>query len=378
MMVMKEFIDKQYVPQDTIVMQKDTVLISSGHDSVNRIIDSTKTLQTRDIISSRNKNDTIPIKYASNGENIPERIISADPITTPSTERSLSLVREIFPAEEIPYLLDTSDLVYNDHNPLTKFKDHYYITRDSSGLVFKKENSQVNSATLENFNKDVNNSAASDFDMSPDWLMGIIIVSLIVLAWLKLFYHKFINNTAISLWNFQLSKKEFRDQNIFSRRVAFILNLNYIIIGGLFIYLVFSYFRINPYNLGPFPLYLFSAGLLLIILLINQILLLLAGFIFNQQENFMEYLHQILLIYKNIGIFFIPVVLCIAYIQDNLRIYLIISGIALFLLGYLFRFVKGIQIIIKKDVLLLYLILYLCTLEILPVVIYCKFFSSWL
>ena len=92
----------------------------------------------------------------------------------------------------------------------------------------------------------------------------------------------------------------------------------------------------------------------------------------------MEFIHQILLIYKNIGIFFIPLIIAIAYIQENLRIYLIITGIVLFIGGYFFRFVKGIQIIIKKDVLLFYLILYLCTLEILPVVIYCKFFSSWL
>jgi hypothetical protein len=375
---MKEMHELQIVLQDTAVVRKDTSLISAGQDSQKEIIDTAVIFISRDIKSIENYTDTgyspySELKKSLTGDSLPDglRVIQ-------NPHRPVLIYHNILPEEEIPYLSVTDTDSLRNYNQLSKFKDHYYTVRDSSGLVYKQEQITGDSKTIQQSQERPAQTNALHYDMSPDWLMGIIIVCLIILAWLKLFFHKFINQTVASLWNFQLSKKESRDQNVFSRRVAFILNLNFIIIGGLFIYLVFSHFRINPFQLKPFFLYLFSTGFVTILLLIRQILLLLTGFIFNQQETFREYLHQILLIYKNIGIIFIPLIICIAYIHDDLRIYLIIIGIALFILAYLFRFIKGIQIIIKKDVLLFYLILYLCTLEILPVVIYCKFFSSWL
>ena len=80
--------------------------------------------------------------------------------------------------------------------------------------------------------------------------------------------------------------------------------------------------------------------------------------------------------YKNLGIYLIPIVIGIAYIHEKLKIYVVYAGIVLFVLAYFLKFYKGIQIIIKKDVLIFYLILYLCTLEILPVLIIYKFLSD--
>jgi hypothetical protein len=151
-----------------------------------------------------------------------------------------------------------------------------------------------------------------------------------------------------------------------------------LIIFGLFIYLVFAHFNINPLSLKPFYAYLLYTTILAILLLIRYILTLLTSHIFNQQIYFREYLYHILIIYKNLGIVFIPIVFCIAYIQEDLHIYFIIFALVLTALGYLFRFIKGFQLIIKKDILIFYLILYLCTLEILPILFYYKFFSGWI
>jgi len=293
-------------------------------------------------------------------------------------ERQPNAIHTVEGADKVPYLLENKTDLIRDQHPLKKFGDHYFFPRDSSHLVYKQYQNTIEINSLIQYDVGINNGKTPLFDMSPDWLMGILIVCLIALAWLKLFYHKFINHTVTSFWNFQLSKKEFRNRNIFARRVAFVLNLNFIFIGGLFMYLALNHFHINPLQLKPFPYYLCLTVILVSLLLIRHILLIITGYIFNRQEYFKEYLHQIFLIYKNIGIYFTPLVVAIAYVHDNLRIYLIIIGLVLSVMAYLFRFVRGIQIIIKKDVLIFYLILYLCTLEILPVVIYCKFFSSWL
>jgi hypothetical protein len=57
-----------------------------------------------------------------------------------------------------------------------------------------------------------------------------------------------------------------------------------------------------------------------------------------------------------------------------LRIYFIYLGMALLIAAYLLRFFRGIKILMNKDVLIFYLILYLCTLEILPLLLGYKLF----
>jgi hypothetical protein len=132
----------------------------------------------------------------------------------------------------------------------------------------------------------------------------------------------------------------------------------------------------NPWTLAPFNIFLASTGIITLLLAARYIISHLTGVIFNYHKLFKDYISQILIIYKIVGIILIPFIMAIAYLPDNLRIYLIISGLILLSLGYLFRFVKGIQLIFNKDVSRVYLILYLCTLEFLPALVIYKFFSS--
>ena len=281
---------------------------------------------------------------------------------------SISLLDAKLSEENIPYYIPDTFNLYNQNQSIRNFSNHYFTIKETSDLIFKEEVKPPDSLTrLE---------SSQYQDINPDWLLAVIIGSLIVLASLKLFFNKFFDQVLVAMWNFQLGSKFLRDQGIFSRRVSLVLNINFLLIFGLFIYLVLTHFNINPFSLKPILAYLTYTFILTIILLTRYILILLTGQIFNRQTLFREYLYHILIIYKNLGIFFIPVVFCIVYINENLRIYFIILALVLIALAYVFRFFKGFQLIIKKDALIFYLILYLCTLEILPVLFYYKFFSG--
>jgi hypothetical protein len=211
--------------------------------------------------------------------------------------------------------------------------------------------------------------------MRPDWLLVLIIFCLVMVAWLKLFYNKFLDQTMRSLLNFQLSAKLLRDQNIFQKRVAFVLNLNFVLSGGLFIYLLFGYLQLKIFAFGDFISYLLYSLILAGLLILRFITLHIVGHVFQKTQEFREYLHEILLIYKNLGVYLIPLVFIISYIQEDYRIYLFCLGGIMLLASLILRLVKGFQILVNKDVLIFYLILYLCTLEILPVLIFYRFFS---
>jgi len=300
------------------------------------------------------------------------------PATPYDASTSEPLINVQLSGEDIPYYIPEKTYLFQLNPSLKNLSNQYFSIKDTSELIFKEESQPSGSLIRDKFVQQPDRNEIPKQDINPDWLIAVIIGSLVILAWLKLFYNKFFDQVIISMWNYQLGSKFLRDQGIFSRRVGLILNINSVLIGGLFIYLVLAHFNINPLSLKPLPAYILYSTILVILLLFRYILTVLTGYIFDRQTYFREYLYHILNIYKNLGILFIPFVFCIAYIQENLRIYFIIFALVLIALAYLYRFIKGFQLIIKKDVLIFYLILYLCTLEIIPVLFYYKFFSGWI
>jgi hypothetical protein len=164
---------------------------------------------------------------------------------------------------------------------------------------------------------------------------------------------------------------------MFSRRVAFTLNINFILIGAAFVYLILGYLKISLVPLNDILSYLVYAGILTGFLVLRYIASHLIGYIFNKHSEFREYLHQLLLIHKSLGVYLLIPVIGIAYVGDDLRVYLIYLSALMALAAVVLRIGKGLKIILNnKDVLIFYLILYLCTLEILPLLLFCRFFSS--
>ncbi|MFC2080646.1 DUF4271 domain-containing protein [Bacteroidota bacterium] len=280
-----------------------------------------------------------------------------------------------FDTSAVPYFFD-QDSLPRVLNPLKHFSTSYYSSKDSLKPVFIE---RAESPEIHTLTEPGNIPFKTDdivHDLRPVWLLGIIIGSLLLLAFLKLFYNKFLDQTMQAVSNYQLSTKLLRDHNIFSRRVAFALNVNFILVGAAFIYLILGHFHIRPFPLNDFISYLAYAGILAVILILRFLSCYAIGHIFNKLYEFREYLHQLLLIYKSLGIYLLILVIGIAYIREDLRIYLVYLSALLLATAGILRIIKGVKILLNKDISLLYLILYLCTLEILPLLIFYKFFSS--
>ena len=282
---------------------------------------------------------------------------------------------EGFDTAAVPYNF-VQDSSLSDVNPLSHFNTIYFSLKDTLKPVFieKTEIPVIHTGT-----EAISSPAPSSgiyHDLRPDWLLGIIIGSLVLLAWLKLFYNKFLDQMMQSVVNYQLSTKLLRDQNIFSSRVAFALNINFIVVGAAFIYLIFKYFQISPLSLNDFLSYLAYAGTITGLLIRRFTISHFIGHVFSKHYEFREYLHQLLLIYKSLGIYLLVLVIGIAYIREDLRIYLVYLSGLLIIAAFILRLAKGFKIILYKDISIYYLILYLCTLEILPFLIFYKFFAS--
>ena len=151
---------------------------------------------------------------------------------------------EGFDTSAVPYNFG-QDVWFSGNSPLKKFKESYYSEKDTTKPVLHEPETTSGLNSITEISPAPHPPIESSHDLRPDWLMGIIIGCLVLLAWLKLFYNKFLDQTIQSLINYQLSTKLLRDQNIFSRRVAFILNINFILSGSAFIYLILGFFHIR-------------------------------------------------------------------------------------------------------------------------------------
>jgi hypothetical protein len=100
------------------------------------------------------------------------------------------------------------------------------------------------------------------------------------------------------------------------------------------------------------------------------------SFIIDKQETISEYIFTIFLVNQFFGILLLPVVIFIAYGPPSFTQGIIYFGIVLVFTAFLVRVGKGISsVLLNGEATLFYLILYLCTLEILPLLIGIKLFE---
>jgi len=208
-----------------------------------------------------------------------------------------------------------------------------------------------------------------------NWTLFIGLVSVLILMGLKTYYQKFVNQVVNTLVNFQLADKMLREKNIIVRRAFFMMNLNFVLTFGLFILLLISYAQIHLTK-HYFYDYLIIVSIIILVLIVRLLLLNLTGIIFENRQVINEQTHSSYLINKNLGLILLPLVFTAFYTNQIISKIILVTGLILIAIATLYRLIRVFQIILRNGVLFYYAILYLCTLELLPLVIGSKILIS--
>jgi hypothetical protein len=203
-----------------------------------------------------------------------------------------------------------------------------------------------------------------------DWLIGLTLLISVLIVINKV--------TGTKKWQQQLrvlfSAREFsqlvRDEKDFRSPFLFLQLITAALTTSLFIfqYLVFSgvdFEFSNDYNL--YFRILISIPSIFILYFISQKI---AGFILKENKIISEYLITNILLFNLLGLFIFPVSIALLFTEVIAAEYLFYIGLIVFIIVFLFKLYKGFVLIRPNNLLhLLYLFLYICTLEILPVLI---------
>ncbi len=202
-----------------------------------------------------------------------------------------------------------------------------------------------------------------------DWFLGIFLGISLLFIWIRLFYGKYFSTLASAVSSFQMSAKLFRERNILVRRVSIVLDFIYFVMLSVLIYESVTHFKWVTYSLSQFNLYMLLLNIIIVYSLLRITLLRLTGHLFLQRNLFSEYIHNTLVINKGTGIVLFPIVITARYFPFPLISLVLVLGLSILILGVIWKSIRAYQIIRRKNVVLFYLILYLCTLEILPLLI---------
>lgn len=207
--------------------------------------------------------------------------------------------------------------------------------------------------------------------IDTDWLTILFIIALILFATVRVFYAKYIGSLFHSLVNYSTTYRMFREKNYTFLHGAFRLDLMFYFVFSVFVFQVISFFNLTLVhkNLSFFGSIF---GMVIGYFLLKKMTYYILGLIFEGVSETNEYLFSMDNLNRTLGIVLFPVVALINYYPAEYPVFMVVVGLVVVALFYVFLLQRGIFVLLKKQFSIFYLFLYLCTLEILPLLLIYK------
>jgi hypothetical protein len=206
---------------------------------------------------------------------------------------------------------------------------------------------------------------------------GIFIFSVVLLfvfAGIRIFYTKALWGLGKALLNYQWALKAYEEKNSLLQRVYFVLDIIFFLNATLAVYLISNYFLGSALHLNAYTQILFSAAFVGIIYFSRIIFIWFLAMLTKEGKRAGEFLMVTNVFYKATGIIlFIPIIV-FNYLSDNALPYISMATIALLLLSYIFTIIRGLYYSVKSKFYFYYYFLYLCAVEIMPLLLTTKIF----
>ncbi len=192
----------------------------------------------------------------------------------------------------------------------------------------------------------------------PSWILYALLVSVAILAIVKLWrpaVYQYISATFVK----PPSTIPYSRENLsFFGKANWMLLLNYFVVSAICIYMVQLYIGQIDLWLLVIPVFYFS---------FQVISLFLAGMLSGELKKLNEHFLLLNFTYHFIGLLLIPL-LIIWLLNADYSVYFMYAAAIIFGVFWIFRVIRGILFALRNKVLWYYIILYLCSLEIWPLI----------
>ncbi|SFT27217.1 protein of unknown function [Mucilaginibacter polytrichastri] len=201
----------------------------------------------------------------------------------------------------------------------------------------------------------------------------LIIVALITYAaLLNRAVSKDIINVVQSFYSKRVLSQVSKEDGLLSSWAFIGLFLLFGLTFGLFLYQISSYYEIF-YRISGIQLFISLSILIIALFAVKLLILRFIGFIFNISKVVAEYITTLYLTYFNITFVFLPVSLCFSLLAAKYIPYMLVVVLVIVVIIFIWQYLRSsVNIISTFQFPKFYLFIYLCALEICPILILIK------
>jgi Domain of unknown function (DUF4271) len=209
-----------------------------------------------------------------------------------------------------------------------------------------------------------------------DWIVFLVIIAAFFYASLPVYSRKlFPGATRFFLFR-GIGEPESRETSELFHWQSTLFNLITFFNLALFVYCAAVNAGLTISGISGFALWLVALGAVIAVITLRHIACIITGWISGQREIFNEYVITIYQTYRYIAFASFVLAVLLVYTMIFPPKILFLTGYVLFAVLYLMRMLRLLLIFLKRNVSLLYFILYLCALEFLPVALAIKYLTG--
>jgi hypothetical protein len=201
-----------------------------------------------------------------------------------------------------------------------------------------------------------------------NWSILIFVLLFVILATVRTSSEKYIIQLFQSIFNRSTANRLFREKVSNFMHVSFRLDTFFILVIGLLIYQTVN-FVVQPTSEESIIYFGISVAAILLYVTVKFSFYRIIGFIFDVSSETQEYIFYAKSGNRIMGLILFPIVISLFFIRGNYAEYLLIIGGIIVLIASIINILRGMKVIAQKVFSIYYMILYLCTLEILPLLL---------
>ncbi|MFI5170850.1 MAG: DUF4271 domain-containing protein [Chitinophagales bacterium] len=206
----------------------------------------------------------------------------------------------------------------------------------------------------------------------------LLLLMLGYVTWLRYIFSKELSENITVILNSNLGQQIYRDREFSANIFKLLTFINFTFIGGVFIYLLSLYYGIAmPFNNKVFDIGI-CIGIIIVLYALKGIVYNIIGAGFKVSNALSFFRFNSLVIYHLLGILMLPLVIITAFSDAPVSNWALFATLALIGVAMMVRLVKGFSVIrLLGKFHIVYFLLYICALEIAPLLIAVKLFGKW-
>ncbi len=286
-----------------------------------------------------------------------------------------------FAQTEAAVLQQNNTVISTAVTNLPNHPDRIYITDSVYGLRKKMKSQTWELISPEQvINQKFNTTTQTDFEPirieeQEPWLFYLFLGILFFIAFIRISYSKEFAELFLIFKSISINQQLFRDTLTGLKIASVWLNVNLVLVAGIYLLLLSRYFHLYD---GGIKFLLFLVVTVTVLLSIRYSLLKIAASLFPFKKEINFYHFNELQINRLTGLLILPLAIVIAFSPAPVSSYALYLSIVLLAVMLLFRYLRG--FVIGSEYFIRYkfhFLIYICTLEIAPVVILVKLLKKW-